>query len=63
LPSITLVVYSNDEILDRVRFMAKALDCKWVLLDHLSILVSGQEDHGDERKSIDILMTKLKIFS
>jgi len=51
---------SNDEILDRVRYMAKALDCKWVFLDHLSILVSGQEDFGDERKSIDVLMTKLR---
>ena len=50
----------NDEILDRVRYMAKALECKWVFLDHLSILVSGQEDNGDERKSIDILMTKLR---
>ena len=39
--------------------MAKSLDCKWIFLDHLSILVSGQ-DEGDERKSIDILMTKLR---
>ena len=51
---------SNDEILGRVRYMARALDCKWIMLDHLSILVSGQEDMGDERKSIDILMTKLR---
>jgi twinkle protein len=51
---------SNDEILSRVRFMAKGLGCKWIILDHLSILVSGQEDNGDERKSIDILMTKLR---
>ena len=51
---------SNDEILSRVRYMAKALECKWIVLDHLSILVSGQEDNGDERKSIDILMTKLR---
>ena len=50
---------SNDEILSRVRYMAQALDIKWVILDHLSILVSGQEDN-DERKSIDILMTKLR---
>ena len=48
---------SNDEILDRVRYMAKALDCKWVFLDHLSILVSGNEEFGDERKSIDVLVT------
>ena len=51
---------SNTEILDRIRYMAKALDCKWIFLDHLSILVSGQDDYGDERKSIDILMTKLR---
>jgi twinkle protein len=50
----------NDEILSKVRYMAKSLDCKWIFLDHLSILVSGQEDNGDERKSIDILMTKLR---
>ena len=49
----------NDEILSRIRYMAQALDCKWIFLDHLSILVSGQED-TDERKSIDILMTKLR---
>ncbi len=49
----------NDEILARVRYMAQALDTKWIFLDHLSILVSGQED-TDERKSIDILMTKLR---
>ena len=51
---------SNNEILDRVRYMAKALDCKWIFLDHLSILVSGNEEFGDERKSIDVLMTKLR---
>ena len=49
----------NDEILSRVRYMAKSLDCKWIFLDHLCILVSGQDD-GDERKSIDVLMTKLR---
>ena len=49
----------NDEILSRVRYMAKSLDCKWIFLDHLSILVSGQDD-GDERKSIDVLRTKLR---
>ncbi len=49
----------NDEILSRVRYMAQALECKWIFVDHLSILVSGQEE-GDERKSIDILMTKLR---
>ena len=49
----------NDEILNRVQYMSKALDCKWIILDHLSILVSGQ-DGDDERRSIDLLMTKLR---
>jgi len=49
----------NDEILSRIRYMIKALGCRWIFLDHLSILVSGQEG-GDERRSIDILMTRLR---
>ena len=47
------------EILNRVRYMVKILDCKWVFLDHLSILVSGLEGE-DERRNIDQLMTKLR---
>tara|TARA_R110000765_G_scaffold110186_2_gene201511 strand:- start:2190 stop:3896 length:1707 start_codon:yes stop_codon:yes gene_type:complete len=50
---------SNEEILQRVRYMIKAMDCRFIFLDHLSILVSGQEE-GDERRSIDLLMTKLR---
>ena len=49
----------TEEILARVRYMIKALDCKWIFLDHLSILVSGLEGM-DERRNIDILMTKLR---
>jgi len=48
-----------DNVLNRIRYMAKALDCKVVFLDHISIVVSGQ-DLGDERKAIDNLMTKLR---
>ena len=50
---------SEDNLLARVRYMAKALDCKWIVLDHLSIVVSAQ-DNGDERKAIDGIMTKLR---
>tara|TARA_R100000963_G_C4645041_1_gene109137 strand:- start:3042 stop:4754 length:1713 start_codon:yes stop_codon:yes gene_type:complete len=49
----------TDEILSRIRYMIKALDCKWIFLDHLSILVSGLEGE-DERRNIDNLMTKLR---
>lgn len=50
---------STDNLLARVRYMAKSLDCKFVVLDHLSIVVSSQES-GDERKAIDEIMTKLR---
>ncbi len=49
----------TDEILARIRYMIKALDCRWIFLDHLSILVSGLEG-DDERRNIDNLMTKLR---
>lgn len=40
--------------------MAKALGCRWVILDHLSIVVSGLDAGGDERKLIDMAMTMLR---
>ncbi|MGD9381594.1 MAG: DnaB-like helicase C-terminal domain-containing protein [Candidatus Thorarchaeota archaeon] len=51
---------AQDTLLSRVRYMIKALDCKWIILDHLSIVVSAMEDIGDERKTIDTIMTKLR---
>ncbi len=50
---------SVDNIISRVRYMAKALDCKFIVLDHISMIVSSQE-FGDERKAIDEVMTKLR---
>lgn len=49
-----------DNLLSRVRYMAKALGCRWVILDHLSIVVSGLDTGGDERKLIDMAMTMLR---
>jgi twinkle protein len=48
-----------DRIVNRVRYMAKALDCKYIFLDHVSIVVSSQE-YGDERRNLDSIMTKLR---
>jgi twinkle protein len=50
-----------DAILSDCRFMALAKEVGWIILDHLSILMSGNESH-DERKLIDITMTKLRSF-
>jgi len=50
-----------DNIVARVRYMAKALDCKYIVLDHVSIVVSAQ-DNADERRAIDEIMTKLRML-
>lgn len=51
---------SSDNLIAQIRYMIKGLGCKTVVLDHLSIVVSSQEDGGDERKNIDSIMTKLR---
>ena len=48
-----------DNILNRIRYMARAMDCTHVVLDHLAILISGLQ-MDDERKMIDLAMTKLR---
>lgn len=48
---------SIQEILNKVRHMHN-LGCKYIILDHLSIVVSDQS--GDERKQLDEIATKLK---
>ncbi len=52
---------SVDNIINRVRYLAKALGCGYVFLDHISIVVSAQAS-GDERKAIDEIMTKLRML-
>lgn len=50
---------ATDNLLSKVRYLAKSCGVGWVVLDHLSIVVSGVDD-GDERKAIDVIMTKLR---
>lgn len=52
---------SLENIINRVRYMAKGLNCGYVLLDHISIIISGG-DVGDERKALDAVMTKLRML-
>ena len=51
-----------DNLLNRIRYLAKGCDCSRIVLDHLSIIISGQED-GDERRMIDNTMTALKTLA
>jgi twinkle protein len=49
----------SNNLMNRIRYMAKGCGCGWIILDHLSIVVSGMGD-GDERRLIDNTMTKLR---
>mgnify|MGYP000462482925 CR=1 FL=1 len=50
----------SEDLYNKIRFMVKGLDCKVIWLDHLSILVSGLGQVGDERRAIDSIMHELK---
>ncbi len=49
----------SDNLLGKIRYLARGCGCQYVILDHLSIVVSGMEGN-DERRTIDTLMTKLR---
>lgn len=49
-----------DVVLAKVRHMA-ALGCRYIMVDHLSIIVSDQS--GDERKQLDEISTKIKTLT
>ena len=49
----------TDNLLSRIRYLNKSLGCSFIVLDHISIVVSGLES-DNERKAIDIVMTKLR---
>jgi twinkle protein len=49
----------SENLLARIRYMVTGCGCGWIVLDHLSIVVSGMEG-DDERRLIDNLMTKLR---
>ena len=48
-----------DEIFSKLRFMIIGCECKWVVVDHLHMLVSAVSE-GDERRAIDNIMTRLR---
>ena len=48
-----------EEIFAKLRYLIIGCDCKWVVVDHLHMLVSSIAD-GDERRAIDSIMTRLR---
>jgi len=48
-----------DGIFSKLRYMIVGCECKWVVIDHLHMMVSATLE-GDERRSIDSIMTRLR---
>lgn len=62
-----LHVYSHfgsddpEVILDTIRFLASARACRYILLDHISMVVSGLAGE-DERRALDYLSSRLEML-
>jgi len=52
-----------DTLMAKIRYYAKGLDCRFVILDHISIVVSDGRNGADERKLLDEIATKLKTLT
>lgn len=52
----------SDNLLDKIRFLVHGCECDVIILDHLSMVVSGvtSDDAADERRLIDNTMTALR---
>ncbi len=50
-----------DSLMNKVKHMVLVEGCKYIMLDHLSMVVSGNETEN-ERKELDMVMTALSSF-
>ena len=48
-----------EDIFSKLRYLIVGCDCRWVVVDHLHMLVSATTE-GDERRAIDSIMTRLR---
>jgi len=48
-----------EEIFSKLRYIIVGCECKWVVVDHLHMLVNVLSE-GDERRGIDMLMNRLR---
>jgi twinkle protein len=49
----------SDNLLSKIRYMVVGLGCNFIVLDHISIVVSGTESREGERVLLDRAMTRL----
>lgn len=52
-----------DVILDIIRYMASVLHCRYIFLDHITMLVTGYEGDDDERRKLDYISTRLAMMT
>jgi hypothetical protein len=51
-----------NELMNKVRHMHLVCGCRYIVIDHLTLCVSGGEKEVDERKNLDRVMTELGAF-
>ena len=56
-------VEDESGIMDNIRFLVSASRCKFVFLDHISWLATGNETDEDERKKLDRISQRLKLLA
>lgn len=52
-----------DVLIDTIRFLVSARGCKYILLDHITMAVSGISGEADERRALDYLSTRLAMMT
>lgn len=53
----------SSNLLEKLRYLVVGEGCEFIILDHISIVISGDETISDnERRALDELMTKLRSF-
>lgn len=63
-----LFVYSHfgsddpDVLLDAIRFLVSVCRCKYIMLDHLTMAVTGLAGEQDERRALDYLTSRLEMM-
>lgn len=51
----------TDQLMQKLKQMVFLYGCKWIILDHLSMVISGLKS-DNERKDLDYIMTELAAF-
>ena len=49
-----------ENLFNKIRYLVKGMECDCIILDHISIVISGLTSGGDERRMLDFVMTKLR---